>query len=337
MAVGTSYSTDGDQFTLAERRRDSVWTIEPTPVISGMDFSELSGVSCSGPRSCAAVGYTVTSRSDSVVRALAEQWNGSSWTVEPTPLPAGSDLWVTLAGVSCVGPDFCIAVGGYFKNEDSGEELPLAEQWNGTSWYVLTAPNTHAENGSSFTSASCVAPNVCEVTGEYDYADIGQAVIAYGYNGSDWVSQRQVNPVGQEFNSDNALSCTGGASCMSVGSWINNAPLALAEYWDGSSWSRLSVLRPRGSAPDELNGVSCAGTATCSAVGDSGRNQNDYPTFTLAEEWNGTSWQNIATPNPVAASSSLAAVSCTGPAMCVAVGSSSSRRAGATLVEIYSR
>lgn len=339
MAVGTYYSgPDSDQFTLTELRQGSTWAIEPTPPIAGVDYSELSGVSCAGPTSCTAVGYTVTSRSDSIVRALAEQWNGSSWTIEPTPLPKGAkgdDLWVTLAGVSCPHPEFCIAVGGYIKNENTGEEQPLAEQWNGASWSVLAAPNPHAENGSSFTGVDCLAPDDCEVVGEYDYADVGQSVFADGYNGSHWASQKQVNPLGQELNSDTGVSCTGGDACTSVGSWTNNYTDSLVEYWDGSSWSTQHARRPARAVTDELDGVSCLGGMSCTAVGDSSDSQDEYPTHTLADEWDGTSWQIATTPNPDG-DSSLAAVSCTAPTACVAVGSSYGATAGTTLVETYS-
>ena len=154
MAVGTYFEgPNSAQATLAERRIGTKWSVEPTPPISGIDYSLLSGVSCAGPKTCVAVGYTATSRTNTVVRALAEAWNGSIWTIDPTPLPKGA-IWVSFAAVSCPSIDDCIAVGGYIKNGNASEEQPLAEQWNGSSWSVLSAPNPNAENGSSFTSES---------------------------------------------------------------------------------------------------------------------------------------------------------------------------------------
>ena len=140
MAVGTYFKgPNGDQFALAERRTGSTWTIGATPPVAGVDYTLLSGVSCPGPATCVAVGYTVSSRTDAVVRGLAEAWAGGSWTVEPIPLPTGA-TWVELSDVSCPALADCIAVGGYMKNQFSGQEQPLAEQWNGSSWSVLAAP-----------------------------------------------------------------------------------------------------------------------------------------------------------------------------------------------------
>ena len=214
----------------------------------------------------------------------------------------------------------------------------MAESWNGTAWSILNAPNPHAENGSAFTTIDCVKAKECEVTGDYDYADVAQSVIAYGYSHMTWTAQIQKNPSGQDINSDNGLSCISADACTSVGSWTKNGPLALAESWNGTTWSRRAVPAPSGSKTDELNGVSCVSANTCDAVGDWADNLNDYRSSTLAEEWNGSTWKVTATPSPSGMSSSLSNVSCIGPADCVAVGSAYdvSRGVGASLAEAYS-
>jgi hypothetical protein len=68
-----------------------------------------------------------------------------------------------------------------------------------------------------------------------------------------------------------------------------------------------------------LYGESCSSSAACTVVGDY---ENTFGTeVTLAERWNGTSWavQAAAVP-PGAVWSELAAVSCTSPVACTAVG-----------------
>ncbi|MGO8872967.1 MAG: hypothetical protein ACLQPH_16500 [Acidimicrobiales bacterium] len=335
MAVGTYFTAPGVQATLAERLQGSTWTIEPTPPISGVDVALLNGVSCTSSLACTAVGYTVTSWKNSRVRALAEEWDGTSWVIEPTPRPTGAS-WVTLAAVSCPTPQYCIAVGGYVKNPITGTELPLAEQWNGSTWSVLSTPNPHAENGSDLASIACVATDQCEAIGDYDYADIAQSIFAYSYDGSGWISQNQINPVGQEYNSDNSVSCTAASACTSVGSWTSVGLRGLAESYEGTSWSRQHLPRPARSRTDELNGVSCVASTSCTAVGDSANNLNGYNSSTMAEEWNGASWQLVPTPSPPSSASLLAGVSCTAAATCIAVGGSSTSSTEDTLVEKYS-
>lgn len=66
-----------------------------------------------------------------VMAALAEAWNGSSWTVQPTPNPDG---YASLAAISCTSASACTAVGSKVLTAQSdvsfGADVPLAEQRN---------------------------------------------------------------------------------------------------------------------------------------------------------------------------------------------------------------
>jgi hypothetical protein len=68
-------------------------------------------VSCRTGNFCEAVGYSATGGvSGGAITTLAEMWNGQTWTIEPTPNPPGaSNSYLT--GVSCLGGNFCEAVG----------------------------------------------------------------------------------------------------------------------------------------------------------------------------------------------------------------------------------
>jgi len=54
---------------------------------------------------------------------LAAQWNGSSWTVQPTPHGGFED-------VSCATPASCTATGLYFHPFARSPALPLVEHWD---------------------------------------------------------------------------------------------------------------------------------------------------------------------------------------------------------------
>jgi hypothetical protein len=71
-------------------------------------------------------------------------------------------------------------------------------------------------------------------------------------------------------------------------------------------------------------------------MGQWSANTNAFPSHTLAERWNGTSWVVQRSSNPAGASlNSLAAVDCTSPLSCEAVGSSYNAGVFTTLVESY--
>ena len=334
VAVGNSYTSTNAEVAFAESLLGSTWILESIPTLSGIDSSVFSGVSCALPRNCEAVGYTVSTRTHPNVLPLVEQWNGNSWAHAAVPLPTNA-TWAVLTAVSCPKADSCFAVGGFIGRGINAQEQPLVERWNGSVWAVVAAPNPHAENGSDFTGIDCLAPTTCEVVGDYNYADVAQSVFAYGYASGSWTSQPQVNPVGQELNSDASVSCASVTACNSVGSWTGNFTLGLTEFWNGTSWVHQGSHGPLGTTTNELFGVSCAGLDLCFAVGDASDNANNAPTQTMAEGWTGNKWLQVPTANPAGASSSLDGVSCPPSGSCIAVGSTSTALAGTTLVEAH--
>jgi hypothetical protein len=95
-----------DDLTLAERWDGQNWTIQTTPNPSTTG-SNLAGVSCPSVTACIAVGSHWDSATDVEV-SLAEGFDGSTWTAQPTPNPAEGGY---LYGVSCPSASACIAVG----------------------------------------------------------------------------------------------------------------------------------------------------------------------------------------------------------------------------------
>lgn len=333
ISVG-DYTGSIGYLTLAERWNGTSWAIQPTPNPAGEKNDILSGLSCVGPRWCTAVGYSLTARS--VQTALVEAWNGRTWTIQPTPLPAGTKGSAGLDAVSCTAPDSCMAVGGFANSGSSAQSQPLAEYWNGSTWAIVPTPNPHAENGSLLAGVSCTAADACTAGGDYYYADISQSIFALRWNGTTWVKQHQPNPLGQSANADNAVSCAIASSCTSVGYWTNggNQGETLAEGWNGTTWAIQRSPNPAGYASAALAGVSCPRASACTAVGNWLANPSGNAVNTLAESWNGTRWSLQTTPNPVgAAASQLASVACVPAGTCVAVGSFWNGSSTQTLVE----
>jgi hypothetical protein len=65
---------------------------------------------------------------------LAEHWNGTAWTIQPSPSPGGSEDAIFNA-VSCASGTACTAVGSYATLD--GTQFTMAEGWNGTAWTAL--------------------------------------------------------------------------------------------------------------------------------------------------------------------------------------------------------
>jgi large repetitive protein len=117
----------------------------------------LNAVSCASSSSCTAVGYQY----DPTEQNLAESWNGTSWTTQPSSNPEGATS-STLSGVSCTSSSSCTAVGS------SGEQN-LAESWNGTSWTTQPSSNPAGATGSTLYGVSCTSSSSCTAVGyQYD-------------------------------------------------------------------------------------------------------------------------------------------------------------------------
>jgi hypothetical protein len=332
-AVG-EFSDGSINHTLALHWDGSEWTIQPTPDPKGVVFALLSSVSCAGPGECMAVGFSISSNYH--VRPLAERLSGSTWSIEATAKQSNAS-WAELTGVSCVAPDDCRAVGGAIGCGVDAQERPLAEHWDGAAWTVERVPNPHAENGSALDAVACTSATACEAVGSYVFADVDEAVLAFGWDGSTWTEQDESDPVGSEVAEQHAISCAGLDACTATGSWTKIATMTLAERWDGGGWSIEQPRNPDGFDLASLSGVSCPETTACTSVGSWSPSPNDSPEYPLAERWNGGGWALQRAPSPPGATSAeLSGVACSAPGACVAVGTAQVNGVFVTLVEVRS-
>jgi len=109
VAVGQYLNDVDTPEALVVNWNGSVWSIASQPV--GLPVgATLTGVSCASASACAAVGSYQDSHGNS--QPLAETWDGTSWTVATTSLPAAAESG-SLDGVSCLETGACTAVGSY--------------------------------------------------------------------------------------------------------------------------------------------------------------------------------------------------------------------------------
>jgi hypothetical protein len=90
--------------------------------------NELYAVVALGPNNVWAVGYWGNAASG--FSTLVEHWNGSSWSVVPSPNPQGDNF---LSAVSATGANDIWAVGRS-RNPFTFETSTLIEHWDGNSW-----------------------------------------------------------------------------------------------------------------------------------------------------------------------------------------------------------
>ena len=245
----------------------------------------LVGVSCATATSCVAVGST----NFAPVAAIAESWNGTSWSATTTAVPTGATITDLLA-VSCASERFCVAVG-YSRVEATGEATAMAQSWDGSRWTLMTLPSPR---GWPLRAVSCSSERGCTATSESHILR---------WNGTEWRSQTNLGeaPAG--------VSCTSETFCMSVGTAVNELFrfVPAASRWDGTSWRSTTVTAPEGA--ETLNSVSCSSSTFCMSFGSR----------ELSEQWNGSSWRQGT--SPVATFAGTNQLSCVSERMCMAASS----------------
>ena len=336
-AVGYFTNRAGAGVTLAERWNGTIWAIQRTPNPVGAMSSLLFAVSCASTTACTAVG-SVTNRSGITV-PLAERWDGTSWSIQPTPnLARANGRGVSyLGGVSCALRTACAAVG-HSGNSLGTTGVTLAERGNGVSWAIQPTPHPTDATVSFLSGVSCASPRSCTAVGYFINGAGAGVTLGERWNATGWVIQRTPNPEGATYVQLVGVSCASPTWCTAVGffSDVTGIDVMLAERWNGTGWAIQRTLYPDHARYVQLAGVSCASPTSCTAVGFF--NNITGIDVMLAERWNGTGWAIQRTPHPAdATSNSLGAVSCPSKTRCTAVGGFANRAGtGVTLAERYS-
>ena len=112
---------------LVEHWNGTRWSIQRATNPAGGTDITLMGVSCATATACTAVG-SYNNRAGRG-RALVERWNGTKWSIQPTPNPA-SAIGSGLSAVSCPSATACMALGS--SRDADGQVQVLIERWHRT-------------------------------------------------------------------------------------------------------------------------------------------------------------------------------------------------------------
>jgi len=238
-AVGWYVTSTNATLTLAENWNGTTWTVQSTPNPSGAAHSFLQDVACPSATACTATGYYATSAG--VDQALAENWNGTTWTLQSTPTPSGATS-SALSGVSCTSASACTATGYYATS--AGVYQTLAENWNGTTWAIQSTPTPSGATSSGLSGVSCTSASACTSVGWYGVSPGAYETLAETWNGTTWAIQSTPNRTAATSSYLFGVSCTSASACTATGYDLSPSYKALAERWNGTAWALQSTLNP---------------------------------------------------------------------------------------------
>ena len=301
---------------------------------SGPDLTAVSAVSLTD---IWAVGFQ--DPSSGVVAPLAENFNGTSWSVVAAPTPAGSSV-AEFTSVSGVASNNVWAVGFSLSVVNNvNVSTPLVEHFNGTSWSIQTTPAT----GGKLNAVTAVS-----ATDVWAVGGTGSADLIENFNGTTWSIVQAPSPPTND-PSQGGISAVSSTDIFAIGgNGKGNFPQIL--QFNGTTWTSLANL-PTGIADTAIDAISATdvwtvgrgsiwnfnGTSWTEVAaglgGDlaaiSGSSANDLFAVgetisttdeTLVEQWNGTSWNVVTSVNPSTGANSFAGVTTLSNGTAVAVG-----------------
>lgn len=265
--VGGFYVPARDPHALLEHWNGSQWCIRSDPYsINGTETVGLRAIAADSPTDAWAVGNVEGGLTGSAGQILIEHWNGTRWSVVPSPkIGFGGGLW----GVAAISPTDAWAVGDYAL-DIGADEKTLIEHWNGKKWSIV--PNPFSSVSISFHAITALSDNDVWIAGTQ---------IAH-WNGQRWSI---VPSPGQLYSiaavSANDVWAVGGFSNSTQGQIVDES---LTLHWNGSRWSVVSSPSPN-TLGNDLTSVTVRSANDVWAVGT--------PYNMLIEHWDGSRWSVI--------------------------------------------
>jgi len=188
----------------------ATWSVVPSPNVTPEVDNTLSGVTVVASNDVWAVGtQQPTSLTDP--HTLVLHWNGSQWSIVPSPNDGGSTVGNHLVAAAAVSTNDVWAVG----NSEAG---PLTEHWDGARWSIVSTPSNGSKVPSFLDGVVVLASNnVWSVGEQRSCSSCGLSLtLTERWNGRKWTIVGSPN-VGSDHNELFAVNATSAGTLWAVG------------------------------------------------------------------------------------------------------------------------
>lgn len=207
--VGSYFdATANSSLTLAEHWDGSAWSVVSTPnpavAFAYPGFNAVTAVSATDV--WAAGLFT---DSDSVNQTLIEPWNGTAWSIVPSPNEGNPQAQDDLNALAAHTSSDVWAAGAHVYDPANEYDHTLIEHWNGSSWAIVASPNLG--NSSWLTGMSGVPGSLTmwAVGAYFDAASQSGFALSMHCDGRIWSAIASASPpdgLGSAFNAVSALT-----------------------------------------------------------------------------------------------------------------------------------
>ena len=198
--------------TAVAQAQAAPWTVVSSPNPGGSNF--LFGAASVSANDVWAVGEATDATGRQLT--LTEHWNGTAWSVVASP-NVGSGFNVLFAAAAVSANDVW-AVGEFFSTSTASVQT-LIEQWNGSSWSVVSSPGAGMLRGVAIVSA-----NDIWAVGSVITSGVEQTVIEQ-WNGTSWSVVSSPNPSASIDILDGAAADKSSGQAWAVGAFANTSSI----------------------------------------------------------------------------------------------------------------
>jgi hypothetical protein len=217
--------------------------------------NNLASVAMLSPTDVWAVGwYPMTGTG--YFQTLVENWDGTKWSIVPSPNVTGSTYDV-LNGISAVSATDIWAVGYAGFVGRTPERQTLVEHWNGSRWRIVPSPSPGNHSGNDLFGVNAISSSDIWAVGDFFSGLNGQrgGALTIHWNGTRW----SVVPNPGTLATLNAVTSLGTSNVWAVGTD--------ALHWDGTKWSHVGVQIPHPSQGISLQSLSATSAGDIWASG----------------------------------------------------------------------
>ncbi len=238
-AVGFSFTCSTDLKPMVLHWDGTSWKVVTTPALNTNDNAALNSVVAIAPNNVYAAGYQPAT--NGAVQTLIEHWDGSTWTVVPSP--NANSTGNVLTSISATSATDIWAVGDQVA--PSIEVRTLALHFDGNIWSVVPTPNPVSGSfldQNVLMSVTAVAPNDVTAVG-FTSANLTQLTMVQHWDGTRWrvIPSPNKSTAAGTLNTLRGVTAVNSKDLYAVGFFANSSSngqeLTLILHYDGTRWS----------------------------------------------------------------------------------------------------
>lgn len=222
-AVGDYLSASGGGYqTLIEHWDGTTWSVVPSPNgATGDNF--LNGVAAISSSDVWAVGAYYTSGQPD--QTLVEHWDGTAWSVVPSPNTGGGNNWLSSVAATSTSDVWAVRYTVGYSGASGGLPQTLIEHWNGTIWNIVPSPNAAGSGANELNGVSVgSATNVWAVGQSYSTTGATAQTLIERWDGTAWSIVPSPNVSGANFSLLSGVAAVSDGWAWAVGLSSNTNP-----------------------------------------------------------------------------------------------------------------